>query len=287
MKVTEKAYAKLNLTLEVGEKRADGYHDLISVMTSATLYDTVIVETLPTAGITVECDRADVPTDDSNLAVKAAAVFFAARKAAGDNRVWGCHIRLQKQIPMEAGLGGGSSDAAAVLRALRALYAPELSKEELETIGARVGSDVPYCVRRGTALCRGRGESVTDLPTMPGCHYVIVKPWEAFSTGAMYGAIDAQNPARRHTTDNLITGLAHGDLQAVAANLYNTFEAVVPENSAVWTARQKLIDHGALNAMMSGSGSAVFGIFDTAEQAKKAYASMQNEDWQVFLCEPV
>ena len=287
MKATEKAYAKLNLTLEVGEKRADGYHELTSVMTSATLYDTVIVETLPTAGITVECDRADVPTDDSNLAVKAAAVFFAARKAAGDNRVWGCHIRLQKQIPMEAGLGGGSSDAAAVLRALRALYAPELSKEELETIGARVGSDVPYCVRRGTALCRGRGESVTDLPTMPKCHYVIVKPQEAFSTAAMYNTIDVKKPARRHTTADLAAGLAQGDLQTVAANLYNTFEAVVPESSAVWSARQLLLRSGAVNAMMSGSGSAVFGIFDTAEQAKKAYASMQNEDWQVFLCEPV
>ena len=287
MKVTEKAYVKLNLTLEVGEKRTDGNHELTSVMTSASLFDTVTVETLPAAGITVECDRMDVPTDDSNLAVKAAAVFFAGRKAAGDNRVLGCHIRLQKQIPMEAGLGGGSSDAAAVLRALRALYAPELSEEELETLGARVGSDVPYCVRRGTALCRGRGESVTDLPTMPSCRYVIVKPREAFPTGAMYGAIDAQNPARRHTTDNLITGLAHGDLHEIAANLYNTFEAVVPESSEVWSARQQLLRSGALNAMMSGSGSAVFGIFASASQARSAYEAMQGKDWQVFLCEPV
>lgn len=276
----EYAYAKLNLTLDVGEKRPDGYHELRSVMTSASLCDVLDVE--KEKGITLTCDRADLPADGRNLAVKAAETFFAETGIAG-----GCHIHLEKHIPSEAGLGGGSSDAAAVLRALRILYAPELSEEELETLGARVGSDVPYCVRRGTALCRGRGESMTDLPAMPGCHYVIVKPREAFSTGAMYGAIDAQNPARRHTTDNLITGLAHGDLQAVAANLYNTFEAVVPENSAVWSARQLLLRSGAVNAMMSGSGSAVFGIFASASQARSAYEAMQGKDWQVFLCEPV
>ena len=287
MRATEKAYAKLNLTLEVGEKRSDGYHDLTSVMTSAGLYDTVTVETLPTGGITVECDRADVPTDDSNLAVKAAAAFFAGRKAAGDTRVRGCHIRLQKQIPMEAGLGGGSSDAAAVLRALRALYAPGLSEEELETIGARVGSDVPYCIRRGTVLCKGRGEEMTTLPDMPKCCYVIVKPKEAFSTGEMYREIDTQNPVRRHTTDHLITGLVHGDLHEIAANLYNTFEGVIPPQSDVFAVRSALLRYGALNAMLSGSGSAVFGVFDTAEQAQKACAALQNGDRQVFLCKPV
>ncbi len=278
--MTEFAYAKLNLTLEVGEKRTDGYHELRSVMTSASLCDVVDVE--KTAEVTLVCDRADLPTDRRNLAVKAAEVFFAETGMDG-----GCNIRLDKRIPSEAGLGGGSSDAAAVLRALRTLYAPELPDGELEAIGARVGSDVPYCIRRGTVLCRGRGESMTDLTDMPACRYVIVKPKEAFSTGVMYGAIDAENPPRRHTTDALTAGLTHGDLEAVAANLYNTFEAVVPAISAVWTARRELLNCGALNAMMSGSGSAVFGIFASPEQAERAFDTLQKRDWQVFLCKPV
>ena len=289
MKVTEKAYAKLNLTLEVGEKRPDGYHELRSVMTSAALWDTILVEPLAQNGITVECDRSDVPTDDSNLAVKAAAAFFVALREGNptDIRPRGCHIRLQKQIPMEAGLGGGSSDAAAVLRALRTLYAPAMSLDELETIAARVGSDVPYCVRGGTALCEGRGEKCQPLSSMPRCWYIIAKPREAFSTAKMYGEIDAQKAKSTPTTDVLIEALKRGDLTQIAANMSNTFQKVVPEESEVWEIQRKLLECGALNAMMSGSGSAVFGIFDTPTAAKAAYEAMQRDDWQIFLAESV
>lgn len=278
--MTEKAYAKLNLTLEVGEKRSDGYHNLRSVMTSATLCDTLTVE--KAAEITMVCNRADLPTDGRNLAVKAAMAFFEKTSIDG-----GCHIELTKCIPSEAGLGGGSSDAAAVLRALRILYAPEMPMEELERIGAQVGSDVPYCVRGGTVLCEGRGEKMMTLHTMPKCWYVIVKPDEAFPTGKMYGEIDAQNPTRRHTTDSMMVALENGDLYAVAEKLENTFEQVIPESSDVIAIRDILKENGALNAMMSGSGSAVFGIFDDAAKAEVACKALENSTRQFFLAESV
>ncbi len=279
-KLTELAYAKLNLTLEVGEKRSDGYHDLRSVMTSASLHDTVTVE--KAKDITMTCDRADLPTDGRNLAVKAALAFFEKTGIVG-----GCHIELTKCIPSEAGLGGGSSDAAAVLRALRTLYAPEMSMEELESIGALVGSDVPYCVRGGTVLCEGRGEKLMTLPAMPKCQYVIVKPDEAFPTGKMYGEIDTQNPARRYTTDSMMVALMNGDLGAVAQRLENTFEQVIPADSDVVIIRDILLQNGALNAMMSGSGSAVFGIFDDATKAEAACKALRNSERQIFLVESV
>lgn len=278
--MTELAYAKLNLTLEVGEKREDDYHDLRSIMTSASLHDTLTVE--KAADITMTCDRADLPTNGRNLAVKAAQAFFAATGIEG-----GCHITLAKHIPSEAGLGGGSSDAAAVLRALRRLYMPEMSAEELERIGAQVGSDVPYCVRGGTVLCEGRGEKMTTLPAMPECRYVIVKPDEAFPTGRMYGQIDIQNPTRSHTTDDVMAALTQGDLLAVAAQLTNTFEQVLPLDSDVFVIRDTLLKNGALNAMMSGSGSAVFGIFDDATKAEMACKVLQNPARQIFLAESV
>ena len=278
--IVELAPAKINLTLEVGEKRADGYHELRSVMTSAALCDTLTVEKADT--VTLSCDRADLPTDGRNLAVKAAQAFFAATGIQG-----GCRILLQKRIPSEAGLGGGSSDAAAVLRALRKLYAPDMPAEELEAIGAQVGSDVPYCVRGGTVLCRGRGEQLTTLSAMPKCWYVIVKPAEAFATGKMYGEIDAKNPVRLQTTDAMMAALGKGSLSSVAAQIGNTFEQVIPADSDVLAIRRQLLDHGALNAMMSGSGSAVFGIFKAFPAAQAACNALENENRQIFLAESV
>ena len=278
--MTEYAYAKLNLTLEVGEKRPDGYHELVSVMTSATLHDTVTVEKADT--ITLLCDRTDLPTDGRNLAVKAAGAFFETTGING-----GCHITLKKRIPSEAGLGGGSSDAAAVLRALRNLYVPDMPTEELESIGAQVGSDVPYCVRGGTVLCRGRGEQMTTLPGMPPCWYVIVKPEEAFSTGKMYGEIDRQEPEVVSTTELLIKELNRGNLRSIASYMNNTFQEVIPADSHIYTIRTALLRYNALNAMMSGSGSAVFGVFDEEEAAVAAAETLKKTYPQTFLAKSV
>ena len=278
--MTENAYAKLNLTLEVGGKRADGYHDLTSVMTAVSLCDVVTVEKSDT--VTLTCDRKDLPLDDRNLAVQAARRFFAETGIRG-----GASITLDKNIPSEAGLAGGSSDAAAVLRALRTLYAPELPMEELERIGAQVGSDVPFCVRLGTALAQGRGERLVTLPPMPKCWYVIVKPKESHSTVEMYAAVDQKKPSYRATTETVMAALAAKDLGAVAANMTNTFEGILPEDSQVFTIRKILRDHGALNAMMSGSGSAVFGIFNSEEAARETWQAMEGLYPHAFLARSI
>ena len=278
--VTEYAYAKLNLTLEMGEKRRDGFHEITSIMTSVSLCDRITVE--KEAAITLLCDRSDLPLDVGNLAVKAAVVFFRETGIEG-----GAAIQLKKKIPSEAGLGGGSSDAAAVLRALRRLYAPEISLEELAQMGGSVGSDVPYCVHGGTVLCRGRGEQMTALPDMPLCWYVIVKPTEAFSTGKMYGEIDARKPTVISSTDLFIKELEQGNLSGMAAYMNNTFQAVIPAESRVWDIQSKLRKNGAINAMMTGSGSAVFGIFDREEQAKIAAEILKIEYPETFLARNV
>ena len=275
------APAKLNLTLEVGQKRPDGYHDLISVMSCAALYDTVTIEETGDGRITLVCDDPALPCDGSNLAYRAAAVFFEGRNCPG------VHIHLKKTIPMQAGLGGGSADAAAVLRGLRKLYAPEMLMEELERLGAALGSDVPFCVRGGTALCEGRGERMTTLPDVPKCWVVIVKPPEAHPTGAMYGAIDRINPLRRHTTEQLTAALQAGDLQKMTENLYNTFEDVLPSDSEIPAIRQALLGSGALGAMMSGSGSAVFGVFADRQTAQRAQETLQKRWEKTFLAESV
>ena len=278
MTVTEQALAKLNLTLEIGQKRPDGYHELISVMTCATLCDTITLETSDDGKITLTCDDPTLACDERNLAYRAAQAFFGADDCPG------VHLHLQKRIPMQAGLGGGSSDAAAVLRGLQRLYRTD---KPLETLGATLGSDVPFCVRGGTARCWGRGEQMARVENMPKCWYVIVKPPEAHPTGAMYAAIDAQQPPRRHTTDALLAALARGDLTGIADNLYNTFEAVLPADSAIFTIREALLHGGALNAMMSGSGSAVFGIFADGQTAQRAQEALQKTWEKTFLAESV
>jgi len=280
MRVTESAYAKLNLTLEVGERRPDGYHDLISVMTCCSLCDTVTVET---AGrITMTCDDATLSCDETNLCIRAARAFFAETGVQG-----GAAVALTKRIPMQAGLGGGSADGAAVLRGLRRLYAPELPDRDLERIGALVGSDVPFCVRVGTAKAQGRGEKLETLPGMPVCYFVLCQPPERFSTGTMYSAVDAQNPPRIHTTNALIDALACGDLRGIASQMTNTFEAVLLPDSEVLSVRHTLLKCGALGAMMSGSGSAVFGIFDEEHTAKSAFESLKQCYPATFLARNV
>lgn len=283
MKLTELAPAKLNLTLEIGEKRPDGYHDLVSVMTCAGLYDTVTVEEAGDGCITVTCDDASLSCDESNLAWRAAAVFFKETGIACP----GIHVHLEKVIPMQAGLGGGSADAAAVLRALRTLYAPNMPLMQLEELGAGLGSDVPFCVRGGTARCEGRGEKMETLPDRMVCWYVLVKPEEAHPTGTMYGAIDQQEPTRRHTTEQMIAALAQGDLDAVAGNIYNTFEDVLPQGSEIPDIREALLRRGALGAMMSGSGSAVFGIFADRDTAEVACESLKKRWTRTFLAQRV
>lgn len=282
MKCMEKAYAKVNLTLQVGSRRPDGYHAVMSVMQRISLWDTVTVER-GTGRDTLLCSVPVTENVDDNLCMKAARAFFAETGTKSD----GVTITLEKHIPVQAGLGGGSSDAAAVLRALRTLYAPQMIDGQLEEMAARLGSDVPFFIRGGTALATGRGEKLAALPDMPPCWLVIVKPEESHSTAAMYAAIDSAPQRVSGDSRAVREGLEKGDLSAVAAGLGNDFQQVLPEDSAVPAIVEALRQRGALNAQMTGSGSAVFGIFACRAGAEAAAEALKATYPRTFCVEQV
>lgn len=271
MKLTELAPAKLNLTLEVGEKRSDGYHEVQSVMSCAALYDEVTLESGTSGGISMTCDCPGLPLDDTNLCLRAAKLFFQKTGIPCD----GLHIELSKRIPMQSGLGGGSADAAAVLRGLRKLYRPEMMIKDLERMAAELGSDVPFCVRSVTAMVRGRGEQLLKLPKLPLCWFVICKPEFSFSTAEMYAKLDEKEPVSSIDTLGLIKALEYQDMQEISDRLGNCFEGVLEESSEIFAIKNRLLALGARNACMSGSGSAVYGLFTQEDEAKAAAAELQ------------
>lgn len=283
MKVTELAPAKLNLTLEVGEKRADGYHEVQSVMSCAGLYDEIVMESGTGGGITMACDCGELPCGETNLCVRAAKLFFAKTGIACD----GLHIDLKKRIPMEAGLGGGSADAAAVLRGLRKLYNPEMMIKELERMAIELGSDVPFCVRSVTAMVRGKGEQMLKLPKLPLCWFVLCKPDFSLSTAEMYARIDGVKPAAAIDTLGLTKALEYQDMLEISDRLGNQFEAVLEQDSEIFTIKKKLLALGARNACMSGSGSAVYGLFTEEETAKAAAEELKKIYPQTWLAQCV
>lgn len=281
MKLTLQAPAKVNLTLLVSARRGDGYHDVSTVMQTVDLGDTLTL-TGEGRGLTLTCTDPAVPADDSNLVLRAARLFFAEAGLP----VPDLHFRLEKRIPSQAGLGGGSSNAASALLALRTLYAPALSDEKLECMAARLGSDVPFFIRGGTMHCTGRGERIAPLPPLTAGWFVIVKPPEGFSTPAMYRRLD-ELPPEPARPDGMTAALESGDIRAVAAALYNSFERAVPPDSAVRAIENALRVHGALAAMLSGSGSAVFGLFDREDTARAAAGALR-EHWSLtFVARPV
>lgn len=270
MKRQELAPAKVNLTLDVGARRPDGYHEVVSVMQNVALYDTVTMESGTGEGISLTCDDAAIPADGSNLAWRAAEVFFHTTGVACD----GLHITLEKSIPSQAGLGGGSSDAAAVLRGLRKLYAPELPMEALERMGMELGSDVPYCVRGGTVLVQGKGEQLLSLRALPECWFVVCKPQVSFSTAEMYRRLDEAGMAVHPDTRRMMDALQRRDLAEIFSQIGNVFEQVLPPGSEIFAIRDRLLTLGAGTACMSGSGSAVVGFFSQEEAARSSAAAM-------------
>lgn len=276
MKCVEKAYAKVNLTLAVGEKRLDGYHEVVSVMQRVSLCDTLTAEQTR-EGITLTCSDPALPSGEENLAHRAASLFFRETGITG-----GAALTLEKRIPSQAGLGGGSSDAASALLALRKLYAPALPDTELETMAAALGSDVPFFIRGGTQLATGRGEVLSPLPPLTDGWFVIVKPTESFSTPAMYRRLDELPPACTPPLPPL-----QGGLPALASGLFNRFEAAIPAGSAVWDIKARLAAYGALASLLSGSGSAVFGLFDTETAARAAVEALRPAWPEMFLARPV
>lgn len=282
---TIQAPAKLNLTLDVLGRREDSYHDLKMVMQSITLADRLTLRPGRAPGIQVSSSFHFLPTGEKNLAGKAAVCFYQALgRPARD-----LDISITKHVPVCAGMAGGSSDAAAVLRALNRLEGDPFSPEELAHVGEAVGSDVPYCVLGCTALAQGRGEVLTPLPPLPHCWVVACKPDFPVSTPELFARIDSCRIRRRPDADGLIAALEQGDLMEVARRMYNVFEDVLPERQLARVAdiKNTLIQQGALGANMSGTGPTAFGLFSSQSQAQAAYDVLKQRYQEVFLAETV
>lgn len=250
--LTEGAFAKINLTLDVLDRREDGYHDIRSILQTVALRDDIELLLDTGTGWHIECETAGIPLDETNLAWRAARVFFDTFGGEPD----GLTIRITKRIPSGAGLGGGSADAAAVLRALNRWKDYPLSVYALCELGAQIGSDVPFCVLCGTALAEGRGERLTKLPDTPEMFTVICKPDVCFSTPALYAKLDDVALAKRPDTRAMRAALEKGDLEAIGAGLCNVFEQVaIPDHLELNYIKSIMMSYGAYGAQMTGSGS--------------------------------
>lgn len=276
------AKAKINLTLDITGRREDGYHELKMVMASVCLCDTIILTLTDSPVFSAHNNLSYLPTDGRNLALSAARIFLE-RTGRAD---MGADIYLQKHIPVAAGLGGGSSDAAAVLGGLNGHFGDEVDFETLSRWALELGSDVPYCLMGGVALAEGRGEELTPLPPMPKCHVVLCRPPVAVSTRAAFKAISSLRIKGRPDLQGMLDALAQGSLGGVARRLYNVFEEPmalrIKEIAAIHTS---LIDGGALGACMSGTGATVYGLFDDGSKAERAYELLKKEYADTFLTE--
>ena len=280
----EGAFAKLNLTLDVLGKRDDGYHDLKSVMQTVSVRDDIEIDVGTGKPWVLKCDKPGIPTDETNLAWKAAKIYLDTIKKDPD----GLEIRITKRIPSQAGMGGGSADAAAVLRALNDHYGNPLSILALAELGALVGSDVPFCVVCGTAMVEGRGERLRKLPDMPDCIFVICKPDFSVSTPELYKKIDTVSIPKHPDNQAMESALLAGDLEKVAKNVFNVFDPVVTEEHAELNYIKSLMhQYGAATYQMTGSGSAVFGIVSEFEIAAVICNMLKANYPDVFICKPV
>ncbi|MBQ6379973.1 MAG: 4-(cytidine 5'-diphospho)-2-C-methyl-D-erythritol kinase [Clostridia bacterium] len=273
-----KACAKINLMLDIIGKREDGYHELYMLMQSVSLADEVSVEKAET--ITVSCSDPSIPADESNIAYKAAQVFFRQTGIKG-----GAAISIQKNIPSQAGLAGGSADGAAVIVALDALYGTELHYQELCAIGAQVGADVPFCIVGKTRICRGIGDKMKLIRPIEDCHIVIVKPHKDVSTAEAYAEYDRVGWRRKPDQKGIVRAIYLSDLKETARLCENVFEQFIEvgERPAIKAVMRK---HGALGSCMSGSGPSIFGIFDDESKAVAAYEELKEEFEDSFLCKP-
>ena len=275
------APAKLNLTLDILGRREDGYHLLDMVMQSVSIYDTLLLTPMNEPRIALQCDREGIPCGNGNTVRKAAEAFY--RAAGIQNK--GLHVHIQKRIPEQAGMAGGSSDAAAVLRTMNKLYQAGFSMEQLCEIGLSVGADVPFCLRGGMWRVGGIGERFSPVPALPPCFFVVCKPPVSVSTAEAFARVDT-GANTSVCTPAMLQALQTGTLTNIAAQLGNAFQDVlkVPGVDAL---QQHMVELGALGACMTGSGSAVFGIFATRQGAEECRTALLQHYSQVFLCEPV
>lgn len=284
MEIFEKAYAKVNLSLDVISRMEDGYHSMEMVMQSVSLCDDVHITLNASGKVFLRTNLSYLPSDSRNIAVKAAEVFFSE---AGIKDI-GAEIKLVKRIPVCAGMGGGSSDGAAVLRALNRHFGHVFTGTELEGLGARLGSDVPFCVYGGTDFCTGRGEKLTVLKPMPDCHMLICKPRFAVSTQELFSKIDCRRIKCRPATKGMLSAIEDGSLPGIARRMYNVFEDVLGRGrESVDMIKSVMLDYGAMGAVMTGTGSAVFGIFADSVRAAECMETLKDDFPECFLEKPV
>lgn len=280
-KLELKALAKINLGLDVLGRRENGYHDVRMVMQTIYLYDDVILEKTKEPGIHLETNLPYLPVDENNIAYKAARILMDEFDIQT-----GMNIRLKKFIPVSAGMAGGSTNAAAVLFGMNRMFDLQLSEQQLKDRGVKLGADVPYCIMRGTVLAEGIGEILTPLSPMPKCYVLIAKPGISVSTKTVYEKFDALTEVPHPDIDGLIQGLDVGDLRRVAASMGNVLEGVtIGEYPVIEEIKNVMKQEGALNAMMSGSGPTVFGIFADRRTAKKACYAIREKKLarQIYL----
>ena len=283
MKVSVPGYAKINLFLDIRSLRENGYHNILSIMQRIGLHDTITVTYSKdsTKSISLSCDRSDIPCDSKNLAYRAADIYPISGKL---------DIHIEKHIPMSAGLAGGSADAAATLIALNLIAEKPLSTEELCTLGAKLGADVPFCIKGGACLVEGIGEIMTPIAPMPNLPLVIAKMGEGMSTPAAYRALDIKfnnfvsYPTHSHQCQTVLDA---NDATTLCEGLFNVFEEVVePDRPCVTEIKKTMLSKGAVGAMMSGSGTSVFGIFQTEAEAHDAKKALSELGAEAFVCYP-
>ena len=282
MKIKTKAFAKINLILDITGQRTDGFHELFSVMQSVNAYDVITVEKQKGQGITVTCNVEGIPTDESNIVYKCAEAFFKVVKI----RRYGINIDIDKRIPHAAGLAGGSADGAATLVSLNELYNTGLTENELCNIGVTVGADIPFCIKGGTLLAQGKGEILTKMRPLRKCFIVLAKPDIAVNTGQAYKAYDEYGKARTPDNFGMLCAVQNRDLRAVGEKLDNVFEQFieVPQRVDIKSIMHK---NGAIGACMSGSGPTVFGIFESKECAESCKNELDAFVKDVIVCTPV
>lgn len=272
-KIKLKALGKINLGLDVLGRRPNGYHDVRMVMQTVYLYDQILLEKTDKEGISLETNLFYLPVNENNLAYRAAKMLideFTIKE--------GVHISLEKHIPVAAGMAGGSSNAAAVLYGMNRLFQLGLTDQELMERGVKLGADVPYCIMRGTVLAEGIGEELTPLPAMPKCHVLLAKPPISVSTQKVYEKLDAQEVTKHPDIDGILLGLQTGDLKKITSSMGNVLENVtITEYPQIERIKDVMKEEGALNAMMSGSGPTVFGIYDDKMLARRAAARIREE----------
>lgn len=272
MEISLNAYGKINLGLDVVRKREDGYHEVKMIMQTVKLHDGLTFCDTDADAIEIETNSTDIPVTEDNIIYKACELM---RRTYGITK--GVRVKLDKQIPVAAGMAGGSTDAAAALVAMNRLFDLNLTEEKLMELGVKIGADVPYCVMQGTALSEGIGEVLTAVSPMPDCYIAIAKPPVGVSTKWVYQNLKVSELERHPDIDGMVDALKSGDLRGVADRMENVLETVtIPEHPEIEKIKNIMKDRGALNSIMSGSGPTVFGVFEDKDMAQDAVQCLQD-----------